>query len=29
MMDSLPGRADLTVDLADDHSIAAARFREG
>ena len=29
MMDSLPGRADLTVELADDHSIAAARFREG
>jgi D-glycerate 3-kinase len=28
MMETLPRRADLTVDLAEDHSIAAARFRE-
>lgn len=27
MMTSLPGRADLTVDLADDHSIAVMAFR--
>lgn len=29
MMDSLPSRADLTVELADDHSIAALAFRSG
>jgi D-glycerate 3-kinase len=28
MMVSLPGRADLTVELADDHSISALAFRE-
>ena len=27
MMLSLPSRADLTVELADDHSIAAMKFR--
>lgn len=29
MMESLPGRAELTVRLADDHSIEAIAFREG
>ena len=29
MMDSLPSRADLSVDLAGDHSITALAFRSG